>query len=113
MRVRRVTPLHLETSVPVYDITVSGTENFALAAGPFVHNSKDCADALAGVLWTLSQLQFAAPLPIIRHSAYSSDPWLPEQMQAMGGGDTLAAESKDLDTYENLPFFWGGMGRRR
>lgn len=35
----------------VYDISVAGTPNFALAAGVFVHNSKDLADSLAGAVW--------------------------------------------------------------
>lgn len=39
---------------PVYDITVPGLENFALAAGVFVHNSKDCSDAMAGVVYGLT-----------------------------------------------------------
>lgn len=75
--------------------------------------SKDCADALAGCVWTLSQLQFAEPLPIIRHSAYSNDAWLPEQYQAFAAGDASATESTDLDKYEAVPFFRGsGYGRR-
>jgi hypothetical protein len=35
----------------VWDITVPGLENFALAAGVFVHNSKDVADGVAGAVW--------------------------------------------------------------
>ena len=45
---------HLEVESPVYDLTVPGTQNFALASGVFVHNSKDCADALAGVVFGLT-----------------------------------------------------------
>ena len=36
---------------PVYDLTVPGLENFALASGVFVHNSKDCSDAMAGAAY--------------------------------------------------------------
>lgn len=32
--------------MPVYDLTVPSFENFLLDAGVFVHNSKDCADAV-------------------------------------------------------------------
>lgn len=110
MRIRRVTRLHLDEPVPVYDLTVPRTENFALAVGPFVHNSKDCSDALAGVMWTLSQLQFNAPLPIVRHSAYNNDPWMPEQYDAYAGGDTEATKTTDLERYEPLPFFRGSGG---
>ena len=41
----------------VYDLAVPGTENFALASGVFVHNSKDVADALAGVVKGLTSLR--------------------------------------------------------
>ena len=49
MRVQKVTKITLQEPIPVYDITVPGTENFCLAAGPVVHNSKDVADAVCGV----------------------------------------------------------------
>ena len=39
----------------VYDIEVKDNHNFALAAGVFVHNSKDQADALCGSLYNASQ----------------------------------------------------------
>ena len=39
----------------VYDITVPETENFALASGVFVHNSKDVADAVCGAYFTMLQ----------------------------------------------------------
>ena len=35
----------------VYDLTIENTPNFALAAGIFVHNSKDVADSLAGAIY--------------------------------------------------------------
>lgn len=37
----------------VWDLTVDDYHNFALTAGVFVHNSKDVADALAGVVYLL------------------------------------------------------------
>lgn len=40
----------------VYDITVNETHNFALDSGVFVHNSKDVADALAGVVFNAYEL---------------------------------------------------------
>lgn len=69
--------------------------------------SKDCADALAGVCWTLSQLQLQSPLPILRNTSFGSDPWIPEQYQAFGGGAEGALDSTDLEQYEALPFFLG------
>ena len=37
--------------IDVYDLTVDETQNFALACGIFVHNSKDVADAMAAVCY--------------------------------------------------------------
>lgn len=39
----------------VYDLTVKETHNFALTSGVFVHNSKDVADAVAGVCYHVSK----------------------------------------------------------
>jgi len=39
----------------VYDLTVEETHNFALDAGVFVHNSKDLADALSGVVYYMNE----------------------------------------------------------
>jgi len=57
----------------VYDLTVSGTDNFALDSGVFVHNSKDVSDAVCGVVHTImsdetnwmKQQQFNSLKPII------------------------------------------------
>lgn len=38
----------------VYDLEIEDNHNFALSAGVFVHNSKDCADSLAGALFNAS-----------------------------------------------------------
>lgn len=51
MRIASVKRITLDEAVPVYDLTVPGTANFALAAGPFVHNSKDAADGVAGAVF--------------------------------------------------------------
>lgn len=40
----------LDSPIPVYDITVPIYENFALSSNTFVHNSKDCADAVCRVV---------------------------------------------------------------
>lgn len=54
MRVLSVKRIILPIPVPVYDLSVPGTENFKLDNGPFVHNSKDIADALAGTVYGLT-----------------------------------------------------------
>ena len=41
--------------VPVFDIEVPLTSNFALSAGVFVHNSKDVMDAVVGAVWDALQ----------------------------------------------------------
>lgn len=42
---------YLDQEEDVYDLTICDTPNFALAAGVFVHNSKDIADSLAGAIF--------------------------------------------------------------
>lgn len=55
MRVVKVTPISLIDPVPVYDMEVPGTSNFKLAAGPYVHNSKDVHDGVVGAYTSLLQ----------------------------------------------------------
>lgn len=52
-KVTRVRKVQLETPIPVYDISVPNYENFALADGIFVHNSKDAADAVCRVCYKI------------------------------------------------------------
>lgn len=58
--------------------------------------SKDCADALAGCLYTLSQRSMNQPLPMIQHSEYAQDPWMPEQSQAVSAGMLEARVNETL-----------------
>lgn len=70
-KVRAVIPVHLDVPVPVYDLEVDEWSNFALASGVFVHNSKDIADALAGLVFSLTEQQpiHSIPLAMIQGSA--------------------------------------------
>ena len=52
--VKNVEYIDLPSPVPVYDLTIRNNPNFALAAGVFVHNSKDVSDALAGVCYSIA-----------------------------------------------------------
>ena len=52
---RVVSVRYLDKKEDVYDITVRTNHNFALSSGIFVHNSKDCADAVCGALFSASQ----------------------------------------------------------
>lgn len=54
--------LKLKEPVPVYDLSVPATQNFALAAGVVVHNSKDIADTLAGCTTFANQSVYFAQL---------------------------------------------------
>jgi HNH endonuclease len=49
-KVRAVIPVCLSEAVAVYDLEVDEWHNFALAAGVFVHNSKDMGDAVIRVI---------------------------------------------------------------
>lgn len=59
-RVRDIIPVNLENPVAVYDLEVDKWDNFALAAGVFVHNSKDLADCICAVAWHLMSDQTAS-----------------------------------------------------
>lgn len=66
-KVRLVIPVKLEIPVPVYDLEVDQWSNFALSAGVFVHNSKDLADSLCGMLFKAGQEAIhMTSLPIVR-----------------------------------------------
>ena len=77
---------HVEQPVEVWDITVEKTENFALASGVFVHNSKDISDALASCCFTLMTQQSEAPLPVMKGITYSSEAWMEERRQSILNG---------------------------
>lgn len=72
--------------------------------------SKDCADALAGVCYTLLRDRAHAPLPPLRGISYYGDAWLPEQRQARAAGDVQADMNSDLKDYGMLPPFISGGG---
>jgi hypothetical protein len=50
-KIVKIECIKTNTPVPVYDIEVPLTDNFALGAGIFVHNSKDLADAVASIVY--------------------------------------------------------------
>lgn len=53
MKVKRARKVKVEGE-PVYDLSVPLTQTFCLANGCVVHNSKDVADSLAGVVYGLT-----------------------------------------------------------
>jgi hypothetical protein len=67
MKVLSKKTITLDKPVPVYDITVPETENFQLASGITVHNSKDLADAVVGAFFNC----FAYYLPEIDNEVKS------------------------------------------
>ena len=44
----------IDKTCRVYDLEIQDYHNFALAAGVFVHNSKDISDSVAGAIWNCS-----------------------------------------------------------
>lgn len=50
MQVKGIKRIELESPIPVYDIEVTLYENFVLSNGAVVHNSKDIADAVVGLI---------------------------------------------------------------
>ena len=53
MRITRIAKIQTETPVPVYDLSVPSTENFCLANGCVVHNSKDLLDSMVGATYSM------------------------------------------------------------
>ena len=93
MKIKSVTRITLDTPVPVYDITVSETENFTLAAGPVVHNSKDVADAACGVVAYL----------VTRQHTWTSQPTFRGEGGLMLHGSRMgdtSAQLEELDVSE-------------
>ena len=74
MKVVSVKAVELPKKVPTFDITVLGTENFRLASGPFVHNSKDVSDAVAGVVYMLQKKEASYGRPPRRSRRESVEP---------------------------------------
>lgn len=50
VKVKKIKKISLDSPVPVYDIEAPVYENFTLANGLVVHNSKDIADAVIGLI---------------------------------------------------------------
>jgi hypothetical protein len=68
MKIRKINRVLLEEPVPVYDLTIEGTHNFKLGAGPFVHNSKDVSDAISGTCYMLFSKEAASHMRPTRRS---------------------------------------------
>jgi hypothetical protein len=85
-RVRRVERVTLAKAVPVYDLEVDVWSNFALDAGVYVHNSKDCSDAVAGVCGYLAAFGHEALVTQDDYPTYTVDEVVPDYEPAMAFG---------------------------
>ena len=67
--------------IPVFDMEVPETNNFLLASGVFVHNSKDMSDSLAGALWnaTLHKQSLIDGLALLETAADINEDIDPQQ----------------------------------
>ena len=105
-RVLRVTLV--SANEEVYDLSVPETENFALASGVFVHNSKDLADACAGAIWGLRQraarLPWAAdadtPKGVVGHEHQWVSPLIPAEEVDL---DEVRAAQRAREAPDRLP----------
>ena len=87
----------------VYDLTIEDNPNFALAAGVFVHNSKDIADSLAGAVWDLSLLPYAPVLhDFTMYSHEKEDRMPPSFKNGLFGG----LQPYDKTAFERSPEDW-------
>lgn len=53
MKIKKITKILLDKAVFVCDLCVNDTHNFMLSNGCIVHNSKDCADSVAGAVFNV------------------------------------------------------------
>jgi hypothetical protein len=57
------------------------------------HGSKDCSDALAGCIFTLSHQRLVEPLPILKGISYAPETWMEEQRQSRAAGNINAGST--------------------
>lgn len=69
MRIKSKRIINLEERIPVYDITVPHTHNFALANGIIVHNSKDVMDGIVGSYWSCKTMKKSGGIMTIDNTA--------------------------------------------
>lgn len=98
-RVRRVERVTLAKAVPVYDLEVDVWSNFALDAGVYVHNSKDCADAVAGVCGYLAAFGHEAYVGVDDYPTYTIDEVVPDYEPAMAFGPESAETEMVADDF--------------
>jgi hypothetical protein len=79
-----------------------------------VRGSKDCSDALAGVVFTLTENSSQVPLSMLRSVPLPGDAWMAEHQQAaaakMHGADAASIEADELSGGMLPPFITGGYG---
>jgi len=110
-KVRDVVFVKLDEPVPVYDLEVKVHSNFALSSGVFVHNSKDVSDAVAGVVWTLTENSSSLPLSFLRNAPSCADMWLEEHQQAAMASNYGSSDVSDMSADSMvLPPFLIGSG---
>ena len=82
----------------VYDLEIEDNHNFALAAGVFVHNSKDMSDSLAGALWnaTLHKQSLIDGLELLESALAVNDISNPQQEFMDNFQQSLLASNKSL-----------------
>lgn len=102
MKIKSVRRIKLEKPVPVFDITVPLTENFALASGPVVHNSKDLADVWGATIWHLTETSSGGKV-YVPSKGFSATPKADGSWQT-GGNYMWPDENKsDKDEDKGLP----------
>lgn len=105
----------IDRDCDVYDLEIEDNHNFALAAGVFVHNSKDISDSLAGAFYNaLSHKQslidamqlFSSSLDVNTDESFESE-FMGNLQASMSGGNTMTKLASDkLD--ELLNGYGGG-----
>lgn len=90
MKIKKANRIKLKIAVPVYDIEVEKFNNFKLSDGPYVHNSKDLADAVGQLVYNCHV-----------NMKFQDDSLLPTTLtnNEPSNEETLESILKDFDDY--------------
>lgn len=102
--VANVSRVILSEHLPVYDIEVPKYNNFILANGLIVHNSKDESDSLCGAIFNASKSKFKDQMIHAQDDAEITAELLDIYDSEQSMNDILGIEGTIINNYDNLGF---------
>lgn len=102
--VNKISKIFLSECIPVYDIEVPKYNNFLLANGLIVHNSKDESDSLCGAIFNASKSKFKDQMIHAQDDAEITAELLDIYDSERNMNDILGIEGRVVNDYDNLGF---------